>query len=326
MPDIVCLGEALVDMVSNQPGMGLVQSTTFEKAAGGAVTNVAAGVAILGAESGLIAKVGQDHFGEFLRQSLWDAGVNLDEFLLTPDYATQLAFVAVDERGVPDFSFHVKRSADQVLELAELDADYILSADIFHFGSITLINEPVRSATLQAVEIASQEGLLISYDPNLRPPLWPDLDTAHEWICKGVELCDVIKVSEEELTFITGVEAPGPAMRALWDMGPELVAVTRGPEGCYYFNGQLQGQVAGIQVPVDETTGCGDAFVAGMLVKLLESENDVADMEADELEDVFRFANAAGALTATGKGAIPSVPTRDEVHELLGLRGEEDVW
>jgi len=324
MPDIVCLGEALVDMVSNQFGMGLVQSTTFEKAAGGATTNVAAGVAILGGTSGVISKVGEDHFGEFLRQSLWDVGVDMDHFIMTPDYATQLAFVAVDQKGVPDFSFHVKQSADQVLQVDELNTDYIEGAQVFHYGSITLINEPVRSATLRAIELASEAGCLISYDPNLRPPLWPDLDTAHEWICEGVELCDVIKVSEEELTFITGQEMPARGMRELWDMGPELVAVTRGPEGCYCFNGRYEGEIPGFEVPVDETTGCGDAFTAAMLLRLLEHEKDVSEMEPDDLDVVFRFANAAGALTATGKGAIPSLPSREEVHELLGIPSQED--
>lgn len=324
MPQIICLGEALIDMVSDQPGMGLVQSTSFEKAAGGAVTNVAAGVAVLGASAGLIAKVGDDHFGEYLRQTLWDCGVDLEQFLLTPDYATQLAFVALDEKGVPDFSFHVKQSADQMLTAEELDPLYIQEAEVFYFGSISLITEPSRGATLRAIDLADEAGLLISYDPNLRPPLWPSLDAAHERICEAVELCDVIKVSEEEMTFITGKEDPGPGMAALWDMGPELVVVTRGPDGCYYFNGGEVGESPGFQVPVDETTGCGDAFVAAMLVRLLEAEQDVSDLENEDLEAMFRFANAAGALTATGKGAIPSLPTREEVHELLGLPLEDD--
>ena len=324
MPDIVCLGEALIDMVSNQPGMGLIHSTTFEKAAGGATTNVAAGVAILGGESGLIAKVGKDHFGEFIRQMLFDAGVDLSEFKLSPDYETQLAFVAVSEQGVPDFSFHVKRSADQMLLASEVSATYIESAQAFHFGSITLINEPARAATLRAVEIASDAGLLITYDPNLRPPLWPSLDDAHEWITEGVKLCDVIKVSEEELQFITGLDVPERAAEALWHMGPELIAITRGPQGCYYYNGSEFGEVPGFEVTVEETTGCGDAFMAATLVWLLESDKDVSDMDTDDLQALFRFANAAGALTATGKGAIPSLPGREEVYELLGITPEED--
>ncbi len=324
MPDIVTLGESLIDMVSTQPGMGLVNSTEFEKAAGGAPTNVAAGVAALGVEAGLISKVGDDHFGAFLRQTLQDVEVDLGHFIMTPDYETQLAFVAISPEGVPDFSFHVKRSADQMLTADEIMPRYIEDAEIFHFGSITLISEPVRSATLRAIKLAGDAGLLISYDPNLRPPLWPDLDMAHQWITEGVGMCDVIKVSLEEMTFITGLEDPQRGMGALWDMGPELVAVTRGGEGCYYLTEHAFGEVRGFQVPVDETTGCGDAFVAGMLVWLLECEKDVSELEDADLQDLFSFANAAGALTATGKGAIPSLPSREEVHELLGIAPEDD--
>ena len=324
MPDIICLGEALVDFVSNQPGMGLINSTTFEKAAGGATTNVAAGVSILGGESGLIAKVGDDHFGEFLRHMLFDAGVDLSGFIKSPDYETQLAFVAINDQGVPDFSFHVHRSADQMLTPEEVSASFIESAKTFHYGSITLINEPSRSATLHAIDIASDAGCLISYDPNLRPPLWPSLDVAHEWIVEGAKLCDVIKVSEEELVFITGLEVPERAVQALWDMGPELVAVTRGPKGCFYFNGNEFGSVEGFSVPVEETTGCGDAFMAATLVWLLECDKDVSDLEHDDLQELFRFANAAGALTATGKGAIPSLPGREEVYEMLGIKYEDE--
>lgn len=321
MPDIVCLGEALIDMVSNQPGMGLVQSTTFEKAAGGATTNVAAGVAILGADAGTISKVGDDHFGKFLYERLYEAGVNMHHFIMTPEYATQLAFVALDDEGVPDFSFHVKTSADQVMTEDELQADYIEGAEIFHYGSITLINEPVRTATLRAIDIATETGCLITYDPNLRPLLWPNMDVAHEWICNGVRLCDVIKVSEEELSFITGHDDLLAGMAVLRDMGPELVAVTAGPEGCYFFDGKHDGKSPGFEVPVEETTGCGDAFVAGVLVSLLEHSKDVSEFDMSDLEELFRFANAAGALTATGKGAIPSLPTREEVVELVEIRG-----
>lgn len=323
MPDIICLGEALIDMVSNEAGIGLVQSTSFEKAAGGAPTNVAAGAAILGAAAGLIAKVGDDHFGEFLRQTLWDAGVDLEGFIKTPEYATQLAFVAINPHGVPDFAFHVKRSADQMLTPEEIAPAYIEEAQIFHFGSITLIDEPVRSATIQAVQIARDSDKLVSYDPNLRRPLWPSLEVARKRIIEAVAWADVVKVSEEELGFITEIAAPEQAAKVLWDMGPELVAVTRGPAGCFYFNGRVFGESPGFAVPVEETTGCGDAFTAAMLVWLLESDQDVSELAREDLDELFRFANAAGALTATGKGAIPSLPTREEVHELLGLVPEE---
>lgn len=321
MPDIVCLGEALVDMVSTAPGLSLVQSPEFHKAAGGAPTNVAAGCAILGASAGLIAQVGKDSFGEFIRQTLWDVGVDLTHFALTADYATQLAFVALDERGVPEFAFHVKQSADQLLSPADLDEHYIRDAEVFHFGSITLINEPSRSATMKALNHASDEGLLISLDPNLRPPLWKSLDHAYDAIHEVVRLCDFLKVSEQEMTFLTGHDDLEKGIGALYDMGPELVAVTLGPAGCAVCNGAVILQIPGYRVPVLDTTGCGDAFVAAVLTQLVEQEHDIMDLEEPQLAEIFRFANAAAALTATAEGAIPALPGRDEVLELIELGG-----
>ena len=319
MPDIICLGEALVDMISTAPGLNLVQSPQFDKAAGGAPTNVAAGCAILGASAGLIAQVGKDSFGEYLRQTLLDVGVDLQNFLMTPDCATQLAFVALDDRGVPDFAFHVKRSADQMLEPKMLDQNYLRAAQIFHFGSITLINEPARKATLEALDLALDEGLLVSLDPNLRPPLWPSMERAYDIIREVIPHCDFLKVSEQEMTFLTGQEGIDDGAAALHDLGPEIVAVTRGPAGSIICNGTSIIEVPAFRVPVIDTTGCGDAFVAATLVRMLESEHDIADMDLEELTDIFRFASAAAALTATAQGAIPALPGREEVEELLEL-------
>jgi sugar/nucleoside kinase (ribokinase family) len=319
MPDIICLGEALVDMVSTVMGLNLVQSPGFNKAAGGAPTNVAAGCALLGASAGLIAKVGQDSFGEYLRQSLWDAGVDLEQLIVTDKYATQLAFVARDERGVPDFAFHVKLSADQTLTPEELDTAYISSGTVFHFGTITLINEPARSATLHALDIAEEAGLLISLDPNLRPPLWPSLDTARETMLEVAERCDLLKVSEEEMRFLTGQEDLEGGVEALHALGPVLVAVTRGPLGAAVYNGRYLLELPAYRVPVVDTTGCGDAFVAAMLVELLASEADIADLEEQELHRIFGFASAAAAITATAEGAIPALPGREEVEELIAI-------
>lgn len=321
MPQIVCLGEALIDMVATSYGMSLVQSYEFHKAAGGAPTNVAAGIAALGGSAGLIAQVGQDHFGEFIRQTLWDAGVDLECFRLDPDHATQLAFVALDQRGVPDFAFHVKQSADAMLSPADIEEDYVRNADIFHLGSITMIADPVRAASAHALNTALDEGLMVSVDPNLRPPLWPSLDHAHETITRLVEVADFLKVSEEEMTFITARETLAEGIRALHEMGPEIVAVTRGAEGCAVFNGRYFLEIPGFRVPIVDTTGCGDAFVAATLLQFADSDSDIGEMEAEELEDIFRFSNAAAALAATAQGAIPSLPGLEEVQELLELGG-----
>lgn len=325
MPNIVCLGEALVDMLSTAPGLSLVQTPEFHKAAGGAPTNVAAACAILGGSAGLIAQVGQDSFGEYLRQTLWDSGVDLTHFSVNKDYATQLAFVARDERGVPDFAFHVKQSADQMLTIDEFDDDYIATADIFHFGSITLINEPAKAATLHALEVALDEGLLVSLDPNLRPPLWKSLDQAYDEIHAVVAQCDFLKVSEQEMTFLTGHDDLELGLRALYELGPELVAVTLGPVGCAINSGGTLMHLPAYRVPVLDTTGCGDAFVAATLVQLSEEERDIADLEAADLERIFRFANATAALAATAEGAIPAMPGREEVYELLELGGLKEA-
>lgn len=326
MPAVICMGEALIDMVSLEKGVSLEHAPGFEKAAGGAPANVAAGVAILGTSAGFIGKVGDDFCGRFLRETLYDAGVDLTCFILDPAHRTQLAFVTVLPDGSPDFTFYIERSADMTLAAEELDEAYVADCDIFHFGSISLIHEPMRSATLRAIDVATDAGALISYDPNLRPPLWPSLDAARREITAAIELCDVIKISETELEFITGTQDLYEGAREILARGPELVAVTLGPQGCYFDNGRARGLVPGFEVPVEETTGCGDAFVAAMLVKVLEhlrSGIEPADLSEDQLVRVFSFANAAGALTATGKGAIPSLPPRDEVEELLRDRRPE---
>jgi fructokinase len=319
MPDIVCLGEALVDLVCPTPGLSLVQAPEFVKAAGGAPTNVAAGCALLGASAGLIAQVGRDTFGEYLRQSLWDCGVDLGHFLCTDSHATQLAFVALDGQGRPDFAFHVKQSADQMLSPDDLDSEFIAAAEIFHFGTLTMINEPARSATLKALQIAQEQGLLISFDPNLRAPLWSELDQAREIMIDLAAECDFLKVNEDEMTFITGFENIDSGLQALTEMGPEVVAVTRGPAGCVVSGPAGLVELPAAEVPVLDTTGCGDSFVAASLVRFLESPCDIAELNLSEMEEIFRFASAAAALTSTGPGAIPSLPTREEVYELLEL-------
>jgi fructokinase len=319
MPDIICLGEALVDMVSTAQGLNLVHSPAFNKVAGGAPTNVAAGCALLGADCGLIAKVGKDHFGEFIRQTLWDAGVNLDHFLFTPAYPTQLAFVAIDERGVPDFAFHVKQSADQMLTEDDIDPAYFAQADIFHFGSITLINEPARDATLKALQVAHDAGLTISFDPNVRPPLWPSLDIARETILTVLPECDFLKVNEEEMRLLTGFEDVDRGLHALYEMGPEIVAITRGPLGCVAASATDRVDLPAFRVPIQDTTGCGDSFVAAVLTRLNELDEDISEIAGEELYDIIRFATAASGLTAAGEGAISSLPARDEVEQLLRL-------
>ncbi len=317
MADIVCFGELVADMSSPDIGVSLERAYTFEKNAGGAPANVAAGCAGMGASAALIAKVGADSFGRYLTGVLRDVDVDVSGIITSADYSTQLAFVAIGRAGVPDFEFHVKQPAHEQIRPEEISRKLIEAGLFFHFGSLTLVNEPARSATMAALEIASEAGLTISFDPNYRPALWPDEDAAYNAIIEVIDWCDVLKVNENEMKLLTGTDDAYNGLRALWDMGPELVAVTLGPDGCAYTAGTSVDTVDGIEVDVVDTTGCGDAFVAATLAWLSRTEDDIADLTGAQLYDLYAHANAAGALTAAGLGAIASMPTWDEVELML---------
>lgn len=317
MPQIVCLGEALIDFVSTQMGVDLTDAPGFLKAPGGAPANVAVGCARLGLTAGFMGKVGDDPFGRFLARTFSEAGVDTSRILYDATARTGLAFVSLTADGERDFVFYRHPSADMLLEPEEIDAAYIASADVFHYGSITMITEPAKSATLRAIEAARESGNLISYDPNLRESLWDSLDHAKAEIAAGMKLCHVAKVSEEELELITGKADIASGARELIGQGVRLVAVTCGAHGCYFDNGRATGWLTGYQVQVVDTTGCGDGFVAAMLLALVEAGKDPASLSEAELVPAFRLANAVGALTATVKGAIPGLPTRTAAEEFL---------
>jgi len=325
MPDIICLGEALIDMVAQNIG-DLAHAFGFDKAPGGAPANVAAGVGVLGGSVGFIGKVGNDPWGACLEETLRGCNVDTSRLVKTDEEFTRLAFVALKEDGGHDFLFHGKRGADELLSPDDLSQDYISAASAFHFGSITTIHDPARLATYEAVKFARAAGLMVSYDPNLRPALWPDLDQALDQMTLAMELVDFVKVSVEELEFIAGTKDLEVGAKALYDLGPELVTVTLGENGCYYHHANATGTVPGFKVDVEDTVGCGDAFVASMLLLLNESESELSHVTAEDLERICRFANAAAAITATGSGAIPALPARDEVEELLEGKtpGEDD--
>ena len=320
MPDIICLGEALIDMVAQNLG-DLAHATGFDKAPGGAPANVAAGVGILGGDVGFIGKVGRDPWGECIEETLSGCGVDTSHLVRTEEEFTRLAFVARKDDGGHDFLFHGKRGADELLAPEDLAQSYIADASIFHFGSITTIHDPARLATYEAVKFAREAGLLVSYDPNLRPALWPDLKQALDQMTLAMALVDLVKVSGEELRFLTDTDDLAIGAEKLYDLGPALVTVTLGAEGCFYYHTNAVGTVPGFRVEVEDTVGCGDAFVAGMLLLLNECERDLADLTPDDLERICRFANAAAAITATGSGAIPALPARGEVEELLEGKG-----
>jgi fructokinase len=317
MPEIITCGELLIDFVPTVSGVSLLEAPAFKKAPGGAPANVAVGVSRLGVSCGFIGKVGDDPFGHFLAKTLEDSGVDIRGLQFSSEARTALAFVSLLENGERDFMFYRHPSADMLFRPEEVDDDYIRSAKIFHFGSISLIQEPSRSATLHAVDVASQAGLIISYDPNLRLNLWPNEEKARQDLLLGWSKANIIKASEEELQFLSGSTDFLEGGQRLWHSHLNVLIVTRGREGCTYLTQAFYGFVPGFSVIPIDTTGAGDGFVAGLLVSLVRQPQ--AWKEEAELQRVCKYANAVGALTTTQRGAIPALPTAEQVEAFIRL-------
>ena len=311
---IICFGELLIDFVTTVNGVSLADAPAFKKAPGGAPANVAAGLAKLGHNAAFLGKVGDDEFGRMLAAVLDEAGVDTSLMSFDTNARTALAFVTLKANGEREFMFYRHPSADMLLVESEVDFDAVRNASIFHYGSISLIAEPCRSTHLKILEEAKKAGVFLSYDPNLRLPLWDSPDEARAGIMSIWETADMIKISDEELEFLTGEDSDASAQSLLFD-GLKLLIVTEGPDGARYYTPEFAGKVAGFDVEAIDTTGAGDAFVSGLLSKLASDKAILND--EDKLQEAIRFANAAGALTTTGRGAIPSLPQIAQINALL---------
>lgn len=317
MLDVIACGELLIDFVSTESGVTLAEAPAFKKAAGGAPANVAVGVARLGYRAGFMGQVGDDDFGHFLADTLAQAGVDVRGLRFSTAARTALAFVSLRKDGERSFMFYRHPSADMLWRPEDVDAAYAADTRIFHYGSISLIGEPSRSATLAALDHARRGGALISYDPNLRLALWPSAETARAGMLAGWEHADLAKVSEEELAFLTGEADMAAAVRKLWHDRLKLLTITRGAAGAVYFLADTSGEVPGYKVEAIDTTGAGDGFVAGLLAGLLDGG---LQFEREVVEAALRLGNAVGALTTTQRGAIPALPTRAAVEAFLAQR------
>jgi fructokinase len=313
---VVCLGELLIDFVPEANGQALADVPAFRRAAGGAPANVAAAVAKLGGRSRFIGKIGRDPFGEHLRRTLEQAGVEA-ALVETDEARTGLAFVSLREDGERDFLFYRHPAADMLLRSDEVKDAWLRDAAVYHFGSVSLISEPCRSATLDAALRAKALGVLVSYDPNVRLPLWPSAEAARSEIIVHMGLADVVKVSEEEVEFLLG-RGTAEGAKELLAMGPKAIVVTLGPAGCRVITAASDIVVPGTPVSAVDTTGAGDGFVGGVLYQLA-LRGVTADTLAAVVSDptvcgaLFDFANRVGAITTTRRGAIPALPTMTEV-------------
>jgi len=321
MPDIITIGEALIDFLSKDKGVLIENTTAFSIAPGGAPANVSCAVAKLGVSSGFVGKVGDDSFGRMIKNTLSNTGVDLNCFKLDKSVNTTLAFISVKNNGEPDFTFYRNHcGADLALKQDEIDEGYISDSKILHFGSISFTGEPLRSATLKAIRIARGFNKFISFDPNIRPSLWDNMKYAKSEILNGLQFADIVKLTDDELEFITGTKILSRGTGIILKYGPRIVIVTRGKKSCYFNNGILEMEVPSFEVKLVDATGAGDAFVGGILINVLDRIkkcSEIFNIEKDEVEKVIRFANACGSITVTKKGVIPALPSFDDVNRFL---------
>lgn len=317
MLDVVALGELLIDFTcisADADGY-----PTMAAHPGGAPANYLAAVTKFGGKTAMLGKVGTDAFGKLLTGTLEKAGIDTRGLIATPDVFTTLAFVTLDETGNREFSFARKPGADTCIGTDEVRYDLLDETKVLHFGTLSLTDEPARSATYAAVEYCREHGKLISFDPNLRKPLWRDLEEAKKQMLWGLAHADVVKISDEEVEFLFGLDVQAGAAHILKEFGVKLVFVTCGPEGCWFDNGTARGMTPSLRdIKVLDTTGAGDIFGGSAMWKLLETGKAPADLTEGDLRDITAFACTSAGLSTTRPGGISSVPEYEEVLARMG--------
>jgi fructokinase len=314
MIDVTAIGELLIDFTP--AGLSAQGRPCYEQNPGGAPANVLACLSKLGHATALIGKVGDDLFGHSLKAELEQVGVSTQGLVLSDTCHTTLAFVHLDAGGDRSFTFYRNPGADVLLETAELSYNLIDDCRIFHFGSVSMTADPSRQATLAAVRYAGKQGKLVSYDPNLRLMLWPGEEQARAAILQAMPLADLVKISEEELLFLTGEQDLGRGSALLLDQYKlQLVLVTLGRHGAYARSSASEAWSPAYDVPTVDTTGAGDAFTGAFLHQLLLDGRPVAELRENDLAAFLAFANAAGSLATVRRGAIPALPTLAEIED-----------
>lgn len=311
MFDVIAIGELLIDFAPvSVDGEGY---PTVAANPGGAPANYLAALSKFGKSTALIGKVGNDAFGKLLLNTLETVGISTRGMIVDDESFTTLAFVTLDDKGDREFSFARKPGADTRIRAEEVDKLMLNETKVLHFGTLSLTDEPARSATYEAVRYAKERGKLISFDPNLRRPLWKSMEEAKKQMLWGLEQADVIKISDEEVDFLFSLDPVAGAEHILSAFGAKLVFVTCGADGCYCVNHISRIKVPGLSgLKVVDTTGAGDIFGGSAMYKLLEIGKDPAELKSDELEQVCSFAVRMSGLSVTKSGAIPSIPDKDE--------------
>lgn len=313
--DVVALGELLIDFT---PGAISDQGNpTFEANPGGAPCNVLSMMGRLGHKTAFIGKVGEDMFGRMLAAAITECGISAEGLRFDPDVNTTLAFVQKLPNGDRDFSFYRKPGADMMLREEEISEELIAGAKIFHFGTLSMTHPGVEAATKRAIEYAEKHGVLRSFDPNLREPLWKDLEDARKAIRYGLAHCDVLKISDNEIQWLTGEADFTAGVRALQaEFDIALILVSMGPDGSRAYTKELMVEVpARLNPNTIETTGAGDTFCACVLHDVLE--NGIETFSRERLERMLNLANAAASIVTTRRGALRVMPTPEEIKAIL---------
>jgi len=316
MVDVVALGELLIDFTclsTDADGY-----PTMAAHPGGAPANFLAALTKFGAKTAMLCKVGTDAFGRMLLGTLRGAGIDTSGVVTADDVFTTLAFVTLDATGNREFSFSRKPGADTCLSFEELDLKLIDETKVFHFGTLSLTDEPARTATQKAVTYARERGKLITCDPNLRKPLWRSEDEAREQLLWALGKADVVKISDEEIEFLFGMSPEEGAAHILDNFGVKLVFATCGPKGCFFKNRKAEGMVPSLSgIKVVDTTGAGDIFGGSAVWSLLRTDKAPEDLTEEELRRIVRFACVSAGLSCTRSGGIPSVPDLEEIDRYL---------
>lgn len=313
--DVTALGELLVDFTEN--GISAQGNTLLEANPGGAPCNVLAMLKNLGKKTAFIGKIGNDALGKMLKKTVEDQGICIDNLVEDEEIHTTLAFVHSDKDGDRSFSFYRNPGADLMLQWEKINVDFLVNTKIFHFGTLSMTEEKIKNVTKKAVQKAKENGVLISFDPNFRPPLWKDMEDARQQMWYGIGQCDILKISDDEILFLTGTKDIDEGIARIREKShAKLICATMGKNGSkVYYKGKTVFGRPFLRKDTIETTGAGDTFMACVLNTVLEK--GLEQLTQESLTEMLLFANAASSIITTRKGALKVMPQRQEILDCL---------
>ncbi|GIM30443.1 fructokinase [Clostridium polyendosporum] len=320
MSKVISIGEALIDFIPKQKGKTLKDVEGFLRVPGGAPLNVVAAVCKLGGRGMMLTKLGADAFGDKILEDANMLGVDTSRVIRTKEANTALAFVSLGEDGERDFSFYRNPSADMLLNADEINEEDFQEGDILHFCSVSLIDAPIKDAHRKAIEYAKANKCIISFDPNIRLPLWESKESCREAVLEFLPYANIVKISDEELEFITGIKNEKEALKSLFVGDVKVVVYTTGNKGAQLITVDLCVESEAFDVKVEDTTGAGDSFIGSLLYQL--SFNDIKleeliELDKEKIKDLLKFSNGVAALTVSKKGAMAALPAREEVEDFI---------